>query len=445
MEKLNIKDKNIIVFGLGVTGISSVKVLNKLNANVYIYDDRDYDDYKQQLEKLKDYNYKIIDKNNINFSDFHLLLKSPGIKNSNEFLMKARENNLEIVSDIELAYRLWGGENIIAVTGTNGKTTVTSLITHILNYAGIKTKYAGNIGVGILWEMYNNQDFQFVVEVSSFQLDATRKFKPKIAIITNITEDHIDWHGSFENYKNAKYKIFKNLDKNDLLILNRDDRELKHIKSNSRIEYFSLKSETDAFYENKKLNYIHNGEVFSIDRESLNLVGDHNVANALVSILAVKEFNIKKDVIEKAIKEFKSIEHRIEYVETIDNVKYYNDSKGTNIDSTKVAISGFENDIILIAGGYDKGSEFDDLFKDVKNIKLLIVYGDTKDKIAKSAEKNNIETIKVKNLEEAVNLAHSKQNEVNAVLFSPACASWDMYKNFEERGNHFKKIVRKLQ
>lgn len=441
---MEIKSKKILVFGLGISGKSSVKALSNMGAEVLIFDDREYEELRQDVYSIDEYDFEIIQEDvDIPWSELYCVLKSPGIKMENHLIQQAIYNGVEVITDIELAYRLYGGENFIAITGTNGKTTVTSAIAHILEESGKKVRVVGNIGVGLLYEMYNyGLDYKYVIEVSSFQLESICEFRSKISIITNISPDHIDWHGSFENYANAKKNIYKNIKSTDYLILNKDDEILNKINIDANIEYFSLKEETNCYFDGK---YIISGED-KFDRDIINLVGNHNVSNILSAILACKAYGLSFDEIVKGIKTFKSIEHRIEFVKEIDGVKYYNDSKGTNIDSTKKALSGFEKNVILIAGGYDKKIEFDDLFENASNIKYLIVLGQTAQKISDAAKRNNIKnTIIVKNLDEAMGNAFNLAKEGDVVLLSPACASWDMYKNYEDRGNHFKQIVQEYE
>lgn len=441
---MEVKDKKIIVFGLGVTGKSSIKALYELGAKISIYDDRKYEEYKSSITELEDYISEIIeDYSQLNWSEYYCVLKSPGIRLDNKFVVEANKKGVEVISDIELAYRIWGGDNFVAVTGTNGKTTTTSLISHILNYCGIKSKVVGNIGIGILYEMLKNGlDTIYALEMSSFQLSNVDQFKPRIAVFTNITPDHTDWHGSFENYFDAKKNIYKNFSDEDTLVLNKDDKLLSKLKINANTKYFSLIEKADAYLDGDEI--VVGNNIFN--KNILNLVGKHNIANTLAALLAIQQFDIEFNKVIEAIKNFQSIEHRIEFVEEINGVKYYNDSKGTNIDSTKVALSGFENNVILIAGGYDKKVDFDELFEKVDNIKLLILFGDTKYKIHNAAVKMGVNNINiVDNLEEAVHISKENSSKGDTVLFSPACASWDMYDNYEQRGNHFKSLVRNLK
>ncbi|MFL8887285.1 UDP-N-acetylmuramoyl-L-alanine--D-glutamate ligase [Helcococcus kunzii] len=438
---MEVKDKKIIVFGLGVTGKSSIKALYELGAKISIYDDRKYEEYKNSITELEDYISEIIeDYSQLNWSEYYCVLKSPGIRLDNKFVVEANKKGVEVISDIELAYRIWGGDNFVAVTGTNGKTTTTSLISHILNYCGIKSKVVGNIGIGILYEMLKNGlDTIYALEMSSFQLSNVEQFKPRIAVFTNITPDHTDWHGSFENYFDAKKNIYKNFKDEDTLVLNKDDKLLSKLKINANTKYFSLIEKADAYLDGDEI--VIGNDTFK--KNILNLVGKHNIANTLAALLAIQQFDLEFNKVIEALKNFQSIEHRIEFVEEINEVKYYNDSKGTNIDSTKVALSGFENNVILIAGGYDKKVDFDELFEQVDNIKLLILFGDTKYKIHDAAVKMGVNNINiVDNLEEAVQISKENSSKGDTVLFSPACASWDMYDNYEQRGNHFKSLVR---
>lgn len=440
---MDIKNKKILVFGLGISGKSSVKALSQMGAKVYIYDDREYKKLQEDVYSICEYEFDIIQEDvDIPWDELYCVIKSPGIKMENELIQFAISKGVEVITDIELAYRIYGGDNFITITGTNGKTTVTSLIAHIIEKSGRKVRTVGNIGVGLLFELYNyGKDYTYVIEASSFQLESIVDFRSKVSVITNITPDHIDWHGNFQNYVDAKKNIYKNIRKDDFLILNKDDKILSDIRGlNTNIRYFSSKDENaDCYFDGK--NIIYNDIKF--DRNNINLIGDHNVSNVLSAILACYNYGLNYDEVISGIKTFKAIEHRIEFVEEINGVKYYNDSKGTNIDSTKKALSGFEKNVILLAGGYDKKIEFDDLFKDSKNIKHLITMGDTANKINEAALRNGIENIYTfNNLEDAMEKVFNIAENMDIVLLSPACASWGMYDNYMQRGDHFKKIVK---
>lgn len=445
---MKIKDKNIAVFGIGVTGKSSISALSYLGANVYVIDESSRDDIENALRDIDNIEYEIIDDyEKFNWSKIDLLLKSPGIKLDNKIIKFVSEKSVEIVSDIELAYRIYGGENLIAITGTNGKTTTSTLVAHILQSSGIKAKVVGNIGVGILQEIIDNGlDTTYVVETSSFQLASTKTFAPKIAAITNITPDHIDWHGSYENYIYEKKRLGYNLPETSSLVLNYDDEELMHFNFGlkCKVVYFSVKDKLDNGYYFDE-DYICFGDNKIFSRKLINLVGMHNVSNTICAFAMCKLFGLNDNQIVEGIKTFSAIEHRIEPVKKIKDVWYYNDSKGTNVDSTEKAIAGFDSNIILIAGGYDKNAEYDRLFMEPWKIKSIILLGQTKFKIKDTASKYGIKSIEITdNLEEATNKAYSISSSGDVVLFSPACASWGMYKNYEERGRHFKEIVNNI-
>lgn len=440
---MQVKDKKIIVFGLGITGKSVVKALSNLGAKVYIYDDRPYEKLKNDVFSISNYNFELIHEDvDIDWDEISLLIKSPGIRLDNEFIELALKNNIEVISEIELAYRIYGGDNFISITGTNGKTTVTSLIGHILKSAGKKVKIVGNIGVGLLSEMEkSDEDTLYVLELSSFQLASTKEFRSKISVITNISPDHLDWHGNFKEYFNSKLNIMKNMIDTDLLIVNKDDSHLTNLNAN-RIEFFSIKEKADAYLDNENLvsqNFIYN-------KNNMKLVGRHNISNVLAAILVAKELDISSEEISKALDTFKPIKHRLEFISDINGVKYYNDSKGTNVDSTKVALESFDKNIILIAGGYDKGVSFDGLFNNPDKIKELILIGQTAKQIQDTAFKFGIKNINiVKDMTEAVELAYKNARRNDIVLLSPACASWDMYENYEIRGDDFRNLVKSYE
>lgn len=442
-----VKDKKILILGLGITGISSLKALCHMGVDIYVFDDMPYDEILDKTKNLNNFTFNIIKEiDKFDFSILDYVLKSPGIKPDNHIVLEAERKNVRVVTDIELAYQIYGGDKLIAITGTNGKTTTTSLVSHILNSMNIKNKVVGNIGIGILWEMYNDNSDFYVVEMSSFQLKYIYDFKPRVACITNITPDHIDWHGSYEDYKNCKYNIYKNLMNKEKLILNFDDENLKNLEiKNIDPIYFSTHENSEKVKFIYKEAALFKNEKFIIKREDISLVGNHNVSNVLCAIAILDSLGFDFDKIVSGIKTFEAIEHRIEPVKEINGVWYYNDSKGTNVDSTKKAIYGFDSNIILIAGGYDKKSKYDEMFLNPEKIKYLLLLGQTKDEIEKTAIKYGVENIvKFNDLEQAVLYSKNISKKGDVVLFSPACASWDMYKNFEERGRHFKKIVNEL-
>lgn len=424
-------NKNVLVLGLGVTGIGARDALIKMGYNVYTYDENKTSDN--------------VDLNKVN--DFLFCIKSPGIKPSAEIIKKIQSMNIKIISDAEFFGMYSNCKNIIGVTGTNGKTTTVELINHILK-SERTTHLVGNVGKSIMDCVGANADDVTVMELSSFQLEYTYSFKPKIAIITNITSDHIDWHGSFENYIKAKYKIFANLDKDDSLILNGEDERLAKIKDLNYKKYYFSKTDLNlpgAFADNGEIYYRDmEDKVYKImNTEDVPLPGAHNLENVLCSILACILEGIDLSKIVERVKTFKGVEHRIEFVRELSGVLYYNDSKGTNPDSTIKAIQAFDKNIVLIAGGYNKNIDFRPLFEVMKlRVKHLILMGETKDILKSLSSEFRIPYTVVLNMREAVDVSKKIADEGEIVLLSPACASWDMYKNYEERGNEFKEIVK---
>lgn len=437
-----LENKNILIMGFGVTGKSSLKFLREFPVKIYIYDK------KIDLQSLK------VDEDFIIFKDedldkIDLIVKSPGIYPFDDLLVKAREKNIEIISDIELSYRYLKTDNVVAVTGTNGKTTTTTIVGDILKRKA-KTFVVGNIGRGILEITKEAKKDDFVViEASSFQLEDTIKFKPHIALLTYVTSDHLDWHKTTENYVKAKLKIFANQDENDFAILNYEDRNLakKHnIKAQKYYFYMEKISEKGSYFEDGKIYYNdgkNSEEILEV--KDLKIPGVHNIKNVMAAIIIAKLFGIDSYTIKRSISSFTGVEHRIEFVRELNGVKYYNDSKGTNPDSTEVAIAAMDGYVILIAGGYDKNSNFDNLIEKSKDkLKTVILLGETADKISNSCKKSDVEFYIVKDLNKAVELAKKLAVKGEDVLLSPACASWDMYSNYEARGRHFKDLVREL-
>lgn len=437
-----IENKNILIMGFGVTGKTALRFLKEFPCKIYVYDSN------QDLHKLNVEEDFIIFKEE-DLDDIDLIVKSPGIYPFHELLEKAREKNIEIISDIELSYRNLKTENVIAVTGTNGKTTTTTILGDILKRVA-KTYVVGNIGRGILEITKEASDDDYVViEASSFQLEDTIKFKPHIGVLTYVTSDHLDWHKTRQNYVDAKFKIFKNQDENDFAILNYEDKDLaEEYKLKAEKYYFSMEKIGDkgAYVDNGKI-YFNNGEKTEevLDIKDIKIPGDHNVRNIMAAIIACKLLNIDLDLIKKSILSFTGVEHRIEFVREVDGVKYYNDSKGTNPDSTEVAVAAMDGDVVLIAGGYDKGADFDNLIEKSKDkINTAILFGETAEKISNSCKKSGVEFYITEDLKKAVELARKLSSSGDDVLLSPACASWDMYKSYEIRGQHFKDLVKEL-
>ena len=367
-------------------------------------------------------------------------------------ILKANELNIEVVSDLELAQRIFEDIKIVAITGTNGKTTTTSLMTKMLNDSGRKAISIGNIGVGMLWEIYNSdKDTYFVIECSSFQLESTKNFKPQYSCIINITPDHIDWHGSMQNYVNAKRNVLKNQDHNCYTVLNVDDEYYEECKNFTKSNVYDVSTSNDV----KKGSFIKDDSIYFsdsdcnkiIDLKDVKLIGYHNYQNVLFCVTLAKLIGINDDSIRQTLMSFSGVEHRLEFVRELSGVKYYNDSKGTNVDASVKAIESFDKNVIILAGGYDKKVSLDNFFIAGKNkFKALILMGQTRELFEKKAREYGFENIfLVDDMKQAITQANKIAQRGDVVLLSPASASWGMYNNYEERGNEFKELVKNLR
>lgn len=439
-----------LVYGLGISGISSVKTLCSLKNEVYIYDEKNEEDLKDVFKELEGYNYTWIKDIDEGLEKAEVLLKSPGIPVHNPIVKKALEKGLEVVSDLELVTRLFPDRKIVAVTGTNGKTTTTTLMKEILIGCGLKAKAIGNIGLDMLWEIYNGEKNEvFVIECSSFQLANTYKFHPQYSAIINISPDHLDWHGNYEEYIKAKKNIFKNQNSSDFMVINIDNPELNEMLQEipSRIIKTNANEQSgDVFVEEGKIYSKLDGKKdFLLKVEDIPIKGSHNVENVLIALGLSLAMNLDMEKAGQTIRTFQAVEHRLEFVREIKGVEYYNDSKGTNVDASIKAIEAFHRPIILLAGGYDKKADLTPLFEVMKNrVKHLVLFGATRELFAEYAADYGIKAELVESMYEAVNRAHCLSDEGDIVLLSPASAAWGMYDNFEIRGRDFKKKVREL-
>jgi len=445
------KNKNILVVGLGVSGIACVKSLSRLGANIYAYDES-FEKASEKMNELKgikaEYFFGEDNIENIKMDMLDLAIKSPGIKYEVPIIQRLLHKKIKIISDIEAAYKV-AESKIVSITGTNGKTTTTALIGEIVKAAGKECKVTGNIGSGMLFDSVNSdRDSILVAEVSSFQLAGTYEYKPSVSVITNITPDHLDYHKTMENYMEAKFKNVINQDENDCAVLNYEDKYIREFsdKIKARKIFFSSERVLDEgiYSDNEKMFFKHNGITdFIIDIKDIFIPGKHNLENAMAAAGAALCLGIGKSEIAYVLKEFKGVEHRLEFCGDFNGVKFYNDSKGTNPDASIKAIQGIEKPIILIAGGYDKKSPYDEFIKSFDNkIKALVLLGQTAADIDSCARKYGFENIyHVKNMDEAVRKCFDLSRTGDNVVLSPACASWGMYPNYEVRGRDFKERV----
>lgn len=452
-------NKKIMVAGAGISGISAVELLISKGRKVVLYDGGKTVSEDIIKEKLKKVELDDFDKIEIiigdikdeDIRDVELCIISPGIPMDNPLVEKLKSKGIKIWSEIELAYNYEKGK-VIGITGTNGKTTTTALTGAIMKRYNENTFVVGNIGIPYTKMAKNTKEGSYTVaEISSFQLETIEKFHPVISAVLNITPDHLDRHKTMEEYARVKMNICKNQSETEVCILNYEDDIIREHSKNIRckIIYFSSKRELkNGFFMKEGLIYkaVDGNSKKIIGMDETKLVGIHNGENIMAAIAMVESAGVPEELYVEVIKNFNSIEHRIEYVDTIKGVIYYNDSKGTNTDASVKALEAMSRNTVLIAGGYDKHSDFDewvDAFG--SKIKKLILIGATKEKIANTARKHGFNNIVlVDSLEEAVLEAYKSAEEGEAVLLSPACASWDMFKSYEERGNLFKEYISKL-
>ncbi|WP_193708289.1 UDP-N-acetylmuramoyl-L-alanine--D-glutamate ligase [Alkalibaculum sporogenes] len=444
-----------LIVGCARSGIGSARFLLKKGYKVILLDSKDYDVifniYPEISVLQEDPNVILVfgqQPDESILSQVKEIILSPGVPLDIPILSKARDKKIKIISEVELAYT-YSETPIIAITGTNGKSTTTTLVGEIFKNSGKKTYVVGNIGEPIInhVEEASKKDI-FILEISSFQLETVDTFKPKMGTIINITPDHLDRHKTIENYFDAKLKIVKNLRKEDIFLVNQDDQRILNatMQYNCSKIYFSLKQKVSkgAYYEDNIIKIVDNGnEYFVCKSDELKIPGIHNVQNVLVAIALSYFSGIEIKVIRDTLLSFGGVIHRLEYVRELDGIKFINDSKGTNTDASTTAIRAIEKPIILIAGGYDKNVSFDEWVDSFEGkVKYLIVIGSTADKIIDCAYKKGFNQVVKKNtFYEAVLQAYSVAKSGDTILLSPGCASWGMFENYEQRGNMFKEIV----
>lgn len=445
------KPLNITVLGGGESGLGAAKLAQKLGHRVFLSDRSMLKDpFRKALEELQlDFEEGQHSEDRILKSD--LIIKSPGIPEKAPLIQKIRSRKIELISEVEFAAQHCQG-TLIAITGTNGKTTVTSLVHHILQKAGKKVALVGNIGSSFAGSLAEAQHDYYALEVSSFQLDDIKTFKPKVAILTNITPDHLDrYENSVDRYAAAKMRIFENQGPEDHFIYCADDplslHYLKNYPRQAQSYALSLEQsvEQGAQLDPKgKIQIILNQQI-DMDINELALQGKHNTYNSMASGLAGRLLNIRKEGIRESLASFDSIEHRLESVLQIYGIEFINDSKATNVNSTWYALESMQKPTIWIAGGVDKGNDYSQLLKLAKEkIKALICLGEDNSKLHAAFEGEIPLVIDAADMDEAVRMAYKMGNKGDAVLLSPACASFDLFENYEDRGRQFKHAVRQL-
>jgi len=437
------KNKKIFILGMARSGYEVAKLLASDN-NVFITDMKEQDVEKvKELEKMGVY-FEVNDKAEELLDDsYDLVIKNPGIKYTHPCVLKARELGIPVINEVEAAYKyIDDSVKIIGITGSNGKTTTTSIIYEIMKRAfGDKVILAGNIGTPLSYFAKDiKKDSYLVMEISDHQLCDMYDFKTDVSVITNIYDCHTDFHDSHERYVNTKKKIFMNHSSNDVAIVNMDNNEVMNMTSDiqSSRKYFSKYNHSDCYYKDGFIYY--KDEEF-IDTSKIILKGEHNYENIMCAILACKVYDVSDEIIRDVVSTFGGVEHRLEYVGNINGREVYNDSKSTNVESTKIALNSFVKPTILLLGGTDRGHSFDELEPYMKNVNLVVCYGETKNRINDFCNKISIKCIVCDNLVEATDVAYNNSEEGNIILLSPACASWDQFSDFEVRGRLFKETI----
>ncbi len=452
---MNLKGKKVLLIGLAKTGISTIKHLDKLGANIVVNDIKDKEKLKdilKELENLNNVEY-ILGYHPENIEDIDLVVVSPGVPLDLPFIIKIKEANLEIIGEVELAYRLSDSPMFIGITGTNGKTTTTSMVGEIFKRANKDTYIVGNIGNPVIDTVgVANNKSVLVTELSSFQLETIDTFKPHVSALLNFTEDHLNRHHTMQEYMKAKARIFMNQDEEDFCVLNYDDEDVLSLTNKIKAKkiFFSRKNKVqEGIYLDENNNIIIDIDktITLLNKSEIRLPGDHNLENAMAATAISYVCGIDIEVIKDVLKTFGGVEHRQEFVRNLNGVMYVNDSKATNPDSSIKAVQSYDKQIVLIAGGMDKQGSFDEFLDACKNnVRAFVLLGETANKIKECAINKGFNHITVvKDMKEAVEVSSSIARENEVVLLSPACASWDMYKSFEVRGNDFKENVNSLR
>ncbi|MCI1986003.1 MAG: UDP-N-acetylmuramoyl-L-alanine--D-glutamate ligase [Lactobacillus sp.] len=442
------QNKKVLVLGLGMSGVNAARLLNSLGAMVTVNDKQKFDDNKAAQALLADGIKVITGSHPVELLDehFELMVKNPGIPYSNPMVQRALALKLPIITEPELAYQI-SDSDWIAVTGSNGKTTTTTLIGLMLNEAGQTAYDAGNIGIPAsqVAQKATAED-TIVAELSSFQLCGIRTLHPHIAVLTNIYEAHLDWHGDREHYVAAKMRITMNQTADDYFVMNWDLPEMHELakQSQAQIVPFSRTGVTGARAQLQAGWLCFDGERI-MKAEDLQIPGTHNIENALAAIAAAKLAGVDNASIQAVLGRFSGVKHRIQYVQTINGRKFYNDSKATNVEAASVAINAFKQPIVLLAGGLDRHLSMADLIPLVQeHVRAMVTFGETAPLMNAVAEKAGVPYQQTKNVKTAVPLAYAASESGDVVLLSPAAASWDQFPNFEIRGDVFIDAVKTL-
>lgn len=444
-------ERRIVIIGAGESGTGAAVLAKKQGFDVFVSDSGKIKEvYKETL-----YNYEI-DWEEGKHTERHILnaseiIKSPGISEKSDIMMAIRKKDIRVISEIEFAGRYTQARKI-CITGSNGKTTTTTLIHHMLRKAGMNAGLAGNVGKSFAMQVATENYDYYVIELSSFQLDGMYEFKADIAILLNITPDHLDRYDyDLQNYVNSKFRISQNLAEDDFFVYCSDDeitiRELERIVVKAKQLGFTLTEsrQKGAYLENKTMKIEVDDDVFEMSLADLALKGKHNVYNSMAAGITGNVLKLRKPVIRESLMDFAGVEHRLERFIKVHGIEFINDSKATNVNSTWYALESMSRPVIWIAGGIDKGNDYTELMDLVKQkVKVLICLGGDNSKLHKAFKGVIPEIVETKSMKDAVLAAYSLGNKDDAVLLSPCCASFDLFENYEDRGRQFKKYVREL-
>lgn len=448
---MNLEGKRVLVVGLARTGIGVIRFLAQQRARIVATDVRSADELEEYISTLKGLSIETeLGEHRIEtFLHADLIVVSPGVPSNIEPLEAARSKGIKVISEIELACRFIQ-DPIIGITGTNGKTTTTVLLGNILREANKNVFVGGNVGNPLINCAGQDKRDYVVAEISSFQLEGIESFRPHIALILNITEDHLDRYSDFDEYITAKFRLFLNQRHSDFAILNADDDIINQHNSEIKAQkrYFSLTSpmKVGGFFDRNALIYRDSsGDVERFELTKVSLRGIHNIENMLAAIVTAKICSCPKEAIQMVLEDFKGLPHRLEFVRELDGVNFYNDSKGTNVGAVVKSLRSFREPVILIAGGKDKGGDYSPLNGVIaERVKRLVLIGEVRSRMAKTLG-TSAPTTMADTLEEAVHKAFDESKEGDVVLLSPACSSFDMFRDYEERGTVFKEIVNQLR
>ncbi|HFU3844162.1 TPA: UDP-N-acetylmuramoyl-L-alanine--D-glutamate ligase [Streptococcus suis] len=442
-----LQNKKVLVLGLAKSGESAARLLDKLGAIVTVNDGKVFEENPTAQGLLEEGIRVICGSHPLELldEDFALMVKNPGIRYDNPMVEKALKKGIPVWTEVELAY-LISDAPIIGITGSNGKTTTTTMIAEVLNAGNKSAKLCGNIGYPASSVAQTaTKDDTLVMELSSFQLMGTEVFHPRVAVITNLSANHIDYHGTYEDYVDAKWMIQRQMTEQDTIVLNFNQEEAKELAQETKAQVlpFSTKEVVDgAYLQDGKLYF--KGE-YVMDADQIGVPGTHNIENALATIAVAKLWGVDNQAIQESLAAFGGVKHRLQLVGKIDGVTFYNDSKSTNILATQKALSGFDNSkVILIAGGLDRGNEFDELVPDLIGLKKMVILGESAPRVQRAADKAGVPTVAAEDIADATRKAFEQAEKGDIVLLSPANASWDMYPNFEVRGDVFLQTYEEL-